>query len=83
MLQIKVFINGATRKYFTNSFNNHNFHNEEMEAYNSMLLNVDLGNVQTIKFIDVVTNANVSVSPIMCLIECEKVIEDETSTKEA
>ena len=48
-----------------------------------MLRNVDLGNVQTIKFVDVVTNANVSVSPITCLIECEEVIEDETGTKKA
>ena len=83
MLQITVFINGATRRYFTNSFNNYNFHNEEMKAYDSMLRNVDLGNVQTIKFIDVVTNANVSVSPVTCLIECEEVIEGEISTKEA
>lgn len=42
MLQITVFINGATRRYFTNSFNCDNFRNEEMKAYDSMLLNVDL-----------------------------------------
>lgn len=54
-----------------------------MKVYDSMLRNVDLGNVQTIKFIDAVTNANVSVSPITCLIECEEVIEDEISTKKA
>ena len=83
MLQITVFINGATRRYFTNSFNRYNFRNEEMKVYDSMLRNVDLGNIQTIKFIDVVTNANVSVSPITCLIECEEVIEDEISAKKA
>ena len=54
-----------------------------MKQYNSILENVDLGNVQTIKFVDVVTNANVSVSPITCLIECKEVIEDETSAKKA
>ena len=75
MLQITVFMNGATRRYFTNSFKNNYFCDEEMKAYDSMLRNVDLGNVQTIKFIDVVTNVNVSVSPITCLIECEEVEE--------
>ena len=83
MLQITVFINGATRRYFTNSFNHYNFYNEEMKVYDSMLRNVDLGNVQTIKFVDITTNANVSVSPITCLIECEEVVEDGISTKEA
>lgn len=83
MLRITVFINGATRRYFTNSFKDNCFYDEEMKAYDSMLRNVDLGNVQTIKFIDVVTNANVSVSPITCLIECEEVVEDGISTKEA
>ena len=51
------------------------FYNEEMESYNSALQNVDLGNTQTIKFVDITTNVNVSVSPITCLIECEEVEE--------
>lgn len=75
MLQITVFMNGTTRRYFTNSFKDNSFYNEEMEAYNSALQNVDLGNTQTIKFVDITTNANVSVSPITCLIECEEVEE--------
>lgn len=75
MLQITVFMNGTTRRYFTNSFKDNSFYNEEMEAYNSALQNVDLGNTQTIKFVDTTTNANVSVSPITCLIECEEVEE--------
>lgn len=54
-----------------------------MKAYDSALQNVDLGNTQTIKFVDITTNANISVSPITCLIECEEVIEDEISTKKA
>lgn len=75
MLQITVFINGATRRYFTNSFKDNSFYNEEMESYNSALQNVDFGNTQTIKFVDITTNVNVSVSPITCLIECEEVEE--------
>lgn len=83
MLQITVFINGATRRYFTNSFKDNCFYNEEMEAYNSALQNVELGNTQIIKFVDITTNVNISVSPITCLIECEEVIEDEISAKKA
>jgi hypothetical protein len=83
MLQITVFMNGATRRYFTNSFKDNYFCDEEMKAYDSALQNVDLGNTQTIKFVDITTNANVSVSPITCLIECEEVIEDGISTKKA
>lgn len=75
MLQITVFINGATRRYFTNSFKDNCFYNEEMEAYNSALQNVELGNTQIIKFVDITTNVNISVSPITCLIECEEVEE--------
>lgn len=83
MLQITVFMNGATRRYLTNSFKDNYFCDEEMKAYDSALQNVDLGNTQTIKFVDITTNVNVSVSPITCLIECEEVIEDEISTKKA
>lgn len=75
MLQITVFMNGAIRRYLTNSFKGNCFCNEEMKAYDSALRNVDLGNTQTIKFVDITTNANVSVSPITCLIECEEVEE--------
>lgn len=75
MLQITVFMNGATRRYFTNSFKDNYFCDEEMKAYDSALQNVDLRNTQTIKFVDITTNANVSVSPITCLIECEEVEE--------
>lgn len=83
MLQITVFINGATRRYFTKTYKSKYDNEREIDVYNNGLSIVNQGYEKVITFIDEVTNALVSVSPITCLIECKEVIEDETGTKKA
>lgn len=76
MLRIKIFQNGSTRFYITKSFEEKG--GKENEAYEFMLAmgNVDLGNRKFIHFVDEATDANVFVSPIMCLIEVEAAGEE-------
>lgn len=83
MLQITVFMNGATRRYQTDSFKDEYGRCSDVEVYNAYISNINNGYKKVITFKDVFSNANVSVSPITCLIECEEVIEDETGTKKA
>lgn len=83
MLRITVFMNGATRRYQTESFKDKYRNRSDMEVYDEVISNIDYGNTKVITFKDVFSNANVSVSPITCLIECEEVVEDGISTKEA
>lgn len=73
MLQITVFMNGATRRYFTKTYKYDN--KREIDVYNNRLSNVNDGYEKVIMFTDEVTNAFVSVSPITCLIEVEEVPE--------
>lgn len=83
MLRITVFMNGATRRYQTQSFKDKYERSSDMEVYDAVISNINLGYEKVITFKDVFSNVNVSVSPITCLIECEEVIEDGISTKEA
>lgn len=76
MLQITVFINGATRRYFTNSFKEGEGMKSELHNFLVAITNVDLGNKKNIGFVDVVTGTNVFVSPTTCLIEVEEVAEE-------
>ena len=76
MLQITVFINGATRRYFTNSFKEGKGMKSELHNFLVAITNVDLGNRKNIGFVDVVTGTNVFVSPVSCLIEVEEVAEE-------
>ena len=75
MLRIKVFQNGLTRIYMTNSFK---LGSGKNEFYNFLeaATNVDLGYKKIIAFEDVVTNTTVFVSPIACLIEIEEVANE-------
>lgn len=75
MLRIKVFQNGLTRIYMTNSFK---LGSGKNEFYNFLeaATNVDLGYKKIIDFEDVVTNTKVFVSPIACLIEVEEVANE-------
>lgn len=72
MLRITVFQNGLTRTYMTNSFK---LGSRKNEFYNFLeaATNVNLGHKKLIDFEDMVTNANVFVSPVTCLIEVEEV----------
>ena len=74
MLRIKVFQNGESRIYTTNSFNQMS---NKSEMYNFMygMVEVDKGINKMINFEDATTKANVFVSPVACLIEVEKVAE--------
>lgn len=83
MLQITVFMNGATRRYQTESFKDKYGTMADMEVYDAVISNINDGYTKVITFKDVFSNVNVSVSPITCLIECEEVVEDGISTKEA
>lgn len=76
MLQITVFINGATRRYFTNSFKEGEGMKSELRNFLVAITNVDLGNRKNIGFVDVLTGTNVFVSPVSCLIEVEEVAEE-------
>lgn len=80
MLRIKVFQNGLTRIYMTDSFK---LGSGKNEFYNFLeaVTNVNLGHKKLIGLEDADTNAKVFVSPITCLIECEEVIKDEISPK--
>jgi hypothetical protein len=75
MLRIKVFQNGLTRIYMTNSFK---LGSGKNEFYNFLeaATNVDLGYKKIIDFEDAVTNTKVFVSPIACLIEVEEVANE-------
>ena len=73
MLKITIFMNGATRRYITKTFEPKYDNQNEIEVYNERLLNIDNGYEKAIKFIDEVTKVLVSVSPTTCLIEVEKV----------
>lgn len=75
MLQITVFMNGATRRYQTQSFKDEYEGSSDMEVYDVVISNVNHGYTKVITFKDVFSNVNVSVSPITCLIECEEVEE--------
>lgn len=75
MLQITVFMNGATRRYVTKTYNSKYDNERAIDVYNNRLNNVNDGYEKVIMFTDEVTNAFVSVSPITCLIEVEEVPE--------
>lgn len=75
MLQITVFMNGATRRYQTESFKSKYGDLSDMEVYDGVISNINDGYTKVITFKDVFSNVNVSVSPITCLIECEEVEE--------
>lgn len=76
MLRIKVFQNGSARIYVTKSFEEKNGKdNEEYEFMLAMGM-VDIGNRKFIHFVDEMTDTNIFVSPIMCLVEAEKVTEE-------
>lgn len=75
MLRIKVFQNGLTRIYMTNSFK---LGSRKNEFYNFLeaATNVNLGHKKLIGFEDAETNTKVFVSPIACLIEIEEVADE-------
>lgn len=75
MLRITVFMNGATRRYQTQSFEDEHERSSDMEVYDAVISNINRGYTKVITFKDVFSNVNVSVSPITCLIECEEVAE--------
>lgn len=75
MLRITVFMNGATRRYQTDSFKDKYGSCSDMEVYDAYISNINNGYEKVITFKDVFSNVNVSVSPITCLIECEEVEE--------
>lgn len=75
MLRITVFMNGATRSYQTQSFKDEYKRSSDMEVYDAVISNINRGYTKVITFKDVFSNANVSVSPITCLIEVEEVPE--------
>lgn len=75
MLRITVFMNGATRSYQTQSFKDEYKRSSDMEVYDAVISNINRGYAKVITFKDVFSNVNVSVSPIMCLIEVEEVPE--------
>ncbi|MDU5307428.1 MAG: hypothetical protein E6167_00970 [Varibaculum cambriense] len=83
MLRITVFMNGATRRYQTESFKSKYGDRSDMEVYDEVISNINHGYTKVITFKDVFSNVNVSVSPITCLIEYEEVIEDKNGTKKA
>lgn len=83
MLRITVFMNGATRRYQTDSFKDEYGRRSDAEVYDASISNINHGYEKVITFKDVFSNVNVSVSPVTCLIECEEVVEDGISTKEA
>lgn len=73
MLQITVFLNGATRRYVTKTYEPKYDNEREIDVFNNVLSNVNQGYEKVITFTDEVTNTFVSVSPITCLIEVEEV----------
>ena len=73
MLQITVFLNGATRRYVTKTYAPKYYNEREIDVFNNVLSNVNQGYEKVITFTDEVTNTFVSVSPITCLIEVEEV----------
>ena len=75
MLRITVFMNGETRRYQTQSFEDEHERSSDMEVYDAVISNINRGYTKVITFKDVFSNVNVSVSPITCLIECEEVAE--------
>lgn len=75
MLRIKVFQNGSTRIYLTNSFKEGGGMKSEFHNFLVVITNVDLGNKKLIGFEDAMTDAKIFVSPVMCLIEVEEVEE--------
>lgn len=76
MIRIKVFQNGVNRIYVTNSFNK--CINNKSETYNFMhaMAEVDNGISKLISFEDEMTKAYVFVSPVMSVIEFEKVADE-------
>lgn len=75
MLRIKVFQNGVNRVYITRSFEEKSGKNNEVYEFMEAMAQVDFGSRELIHFVDEVTDTNVFVSPVMCLIEAEKVTE--------
>lgn len=76
MLQITVFINGATRRYLTKTFKPKYDNQRDIDVYNVVLDVVNDGYQKVITFTDIVTDALISVSPITCLIEVEEVADE-------
>lgn len=76
MLQITVFLNGATRRYFTNSFKEIGGIRNEFHNFLATITNVDLGHKKLIGFEDATTNTKIFISPVSCLIEVEEVAEE-------
>lgn len=75
MLQITVFLNGATRRYFTKTFKPKYDNQRDLDVYNDVLGIVNDGYQKVITFTDDVTDTLISVSPITCLIEVEEMPE--------
>lgn len=76
MIRIKVFQNGVNRVYVTNSFEKRI--SDKSETYNFMhaVAEVDNGISKLISFEDEITKAYVFVSPVMSVIEFEKVADE-------
>lgn len=76
MLRIKVFQNGSTRIYNTNSFNNK--FKGQCEIYNFMreIAEVDVYDRKVISFEDAVTETYVFLFPSTCLIEVDEVADE-------
>lgn len=75
MLRIKVFQNGSTRIYITNSYDKKD---NKSEAFNFMyeMVEVDKDIRKTISFEDAITKAWVFISPVACSIEIERVADE-------
>lgn len=76
MLRIKVFQNGLTRIYTTNSFKDDGGILSEMHNFVFEMLAVVAGGGKVVSFVDFSTNTNVSVSPVMCGVVAEPVEEE-------
>ena len=59
MLRITVFMNGATRRYKTQSFKDKYERSSDMEVYDAVISNINLGYAKVITFKDVFSNVNV------------------------
>lgn len=75
MLRIKVSQNGATKIYTTNSFKDANGILCEMHNFVVDMLAVVAGKNGMVSFVDISTNTNISVSPVMCNVVAELVEE--------
>ena len=76
MLQIKVFQNGVSRIYVTNSFDKTFSNKSEIVNFMYEVAKVDNGLRKMISFEDATTKAYVFVSPITSIIEFEKVADE-------